>query len=185
MTGTAFGGIGTRPSVSGSAGISLSRFTIVSVDSGITPIGNATLLPSGPYPVKGSDLFDFGIAFQGRIPVKRWEPYILLDPSLLVNSYLAREPTESGRVDWRGNRHSRFGLQGGAGVRYYIKSKWGVRAEYRYISSVKDFSEIKAGVFYQVEGYSGFHFRNESNRLIKHLTDRNQRRRPTPSASTR
>jgi opacity protein-like surface antigen len=138
---------------------------MVSVDAGVIPIGSATLLPTGPLPVRGSDLFSFGISVQGRIPVNRWEPYILLEPSLLVNSYSIGERTGTGSVDWRGSRHSKFGLQGGAGTRYYIKSKWGVRAEYRYISCPRNFNEISVGIFYQFEGYSGFTFRRGWNRM--------------------
>lgn len=179
MTGTAFGGMGTHLSLSGSAGISLGRYVMVSADAGVIPIGNATLLPAGPIAIKGSDLFTFGISLQARIPVRRWEPYVLLEPALLVNSYLASGPTDSGRVDYRGHRHSKFGLEGGSGVRYYIRSKWGVRAEYRYISCAGNFSEIKAGVFYQVEGYSGFRFRRNLKRLLGDLSDR----RSGPSSS--
>ena len=180
MTGTTFGGMGTHPSLSGSAGISLGRYVMVSADAGVIPIGSATLLPAGPVAIKGSDLFTFGISLQARIPVRRWEPYVLLEPALLVNSYLAGEATDFGRIDYRGNRHSKFGLEGGVGVRYYIKSKWGVRAEYCYISSAANFSEIKAGLFYQVEGYSGFHFRRDLKRLLDNSSDPQSRPPSSP-----
>jgi len=166
-TGAAFGGMGTHPSVSGSAGTSLTRFSMVTVEAGMIPAGSATLLPVGAGNISGSDLFTFGVGLQARIPVSRWEPYVLLEPALLVNSYLAGGQTERGSVTRIGNRHSKFGLEGGAGLRYYVKAKWGVRAEYRYISSTKNFSEIQAGVFYQIEGYSAFHFRRDLNRALK------------------
>jgi len=167
MAGTALGGIGTHPSVSGTAGVSVTRYAMVLADAGVIPVGSVTLLPAGPLPISGSDLFNFGVALQVRIPVHRWEPYVLLEPALLVNSYLAGEPTESGSIRYRGNRHSKFGLEGGAGVRYYVKPKWGVRVEYKYFSSTKNFSEIKAGVFYQVDTYTGFHFLQHFNRSWK------------------
>ena len=177
MTGSAFGGgLGTHPTVSGSAGVSLTRFAIVLVDAGTIPVGSTTLLPTGPLAISGSNLFTFGVALQARIPLNRWEPYVLLEPALLLNSYLAGEPTASGPIDYRGNRHSKFGLEGGAGTRYYVKPKWGIRAEFKYVSAPKNFSEINAGVFYQVNGYSGFNFRRTISRLLRHQSDGNQNR---------
>jgi opacity protein-like surface antigen len=174
LTGAAFGGLGTHPSVSGSAGVAITRFAMVLVDAGAIPVGNATLLPTGPLIISGSTLFNFGVTLQARIPVNRWEPYVLLEPALLVNSYLAGDPAGSAAIHYQGNRHSKFGLEGGAGTRYYVKRNWGVRAEFRYVSSAKNFSEIQAGVFYQVEGYSEFHFRRNIRRLLAHLSDGNQ-----------
>lgn len=174
MTGAAFGGLGTHPSVSGSAGVSLTRFAMVLVDAATIPVGNTTLLPTGAITISGSNLFSFGITLQGRIPVNRWEPYVLLEPALLVNSYLAGEPAAFAAIQYRGNRHSKFGLEGGAGTRYYVRPKWGIRAEVRYVSSAKNFSEINAGVFYQVEGYSDFNFRRNIRSHLTHLSDGNQ-----------
>lgn len=169
MTGSAFGGgLGTHPTVSGSAGVSVTRFAMVLVDAGTIPVGSTTLLPAAPLAISGSNLFTFGVALQVRIPVSRWEPYALLEPALLLNSYLAGEPGPSGPIAYRGNRHSKFGLEGGAGTRYYVKPKWGIRAEFKYVSSAKNFSEINAGVFYQVDGYSGFNFRRTISRLLTH-----------------
>ena len=171
MTGAALGGMGTHASVAGSAGVSLTHFIMVAVDAGMMPAGSATLLSAGSSNISGSDLFTFGVALQVKVPIRRWEPYVLLEPAVLVNSYLTDGSTVLEAVTRRGERHSKFGLEGGAGVRYYIKPKWGVRAEYRYISSARNFSEIKMGVFYQLEGYSGFHVLRDLNRFSKYLRD--------------
>jgi len=153
LAGAAFGGIGGHASVEGTAGVPLSRFAMVLVDGGIIPLGGITLLPTGAPKISGSDLFTFGIAVQVRIPVKRrWEPYALLEPALLINSYRATQLSESG-ITFRGNRHSKFGLESGAGLRYYVRPTWGVRAEYKYTSSSINFNQIQVGVFYQVGSY--------------------------------
>jgi opacity protein-like surface antigen len=151
LAGSTFGAIDGHPSVTGTAGISLSRFAMVLVDGGVVPLGNITLLPTEALKISGSDPFTFGIAVHVRVPVRRWEPYALLEPALLINSYRAAILSQSGIV-FR-NRHSKFGLESGAGLRYYVKPKWGVRAEYKYTSSSRNFNQIQAGVFYQVEGY--------------------------------
>src|SRR5215469_378351 len=124
---------------------------MVLVDGGVVPLGNITLLPTEALKISGSDPFTFGIALHVRVPVRRWEPYALLEPALLINSYRAGILSESGIV-FRGNRHSKFGLEGGAGLRYYVKPMWGVRAEYKYTSSSRNFNQIQVGVFYQVGG---------------------------------
>ncbi|HWB85996.1 MAG TPA: outer membrane beta-barrel protein [Bryobacteraceae bacterium] len=159
LAGVAAGGLGTHATAGGSAGISLSRYTMVLLETSVIPLGSNTLLPAGPVRVSGSDLFDFNFAIHVRIPVRRWEPYVLLGTGLLVNSYLAGVEDPSGTVVYQGHRQSKFGLEGGAGVRFYVRHRWGVRAEYRYTSSSRNFSRVLAGVFYQLPGGSLFHLR--------------------------
>jgi opacity protein-like surface antigen len=84
----------------------------------------------------------------------------VLGTALLMNSYRAQTVGPSGDISYRGNRHSKFGLEAGAGVRYHVAGNWGICADYRYTSSSRDFNRIPGlgGVFYQLHGES-FPFR--------------------------
>ena len=140
FTGMAFGGADAHRTVGGSAGIWLSRYTMALLEASVIPMGSATLLPRGPVKIRGSDLFNFNFVLQARVGVERWEPYCVLWTAVLMNS---------AAVAYQGNRHSKFGLEGEAGVRYYVAERWGVRVEYRYTSSAIDFNRILGGVFDQ------------------------------------
>jgi hypothetical protein len=156
FSGVVAGGLGTRPVLGGSAGLGVSRYVMVLGETSVIPLNNRTLIPSGAAQVKGSDLFDFNIALQVRIPIRKWEPYGLMGTAVLMNPYTAGFQSPSGAVTWVGERHSKFGLELGGGCRYYVKDNWGIRAEYRYTSSAQDFNRVLGGVFYQLEGSSVF-----------------------------
>ena len=70
MSGVVFPGIGPRPIVSGSAGADVTRYVMVLGETAMIPISNQTLLPAHAFNVRGSNLFDFNIALQVRIPIK-------------------------------------------------------------------------------------------------------------------
>ena len=142
FTGMALGGTDAHPTVGGSAGISLSRYTMAPLEASVIPFCDATLLPRGPVKIRGSDLFDFNFVLQARVGVERWEPYCVLWTAVLMNS---------AAVAYQGNRHSKFGLEGGAGVRYYVAERWGIRVGYRYTSSAINFNRILGGVFDQLQ----------------------------------
>jgi opacity protein-like surface antigen len=151
FTGMALGGTDAHPTVGSSAGISLSRYTMALLEASVIPLGRATLLPRGPIKIRGSDLFDFNFALQSRVGVERWEPYGVLGTAVLMNSYRGEIPGASAAVAYQGNRHSKFGLEGGAGVRYYVAERWGIRVEYRYTSSAINFNRILGGVSNQLQ----------------------------------
>ena len=100
------------------------------------------MIPTSAVEVRGSDLFDFNIALQGRIPIKKWEPYGVFGMAVLMNPYTAGILTPSGAVAYVGQRHSKFGLEWGAGCRYYARHDWGIRTEYRYTSSTRNFNRV-------------------------------------------
>jgi Outer membrane protein beta-barrel domain len=158
MGGVTAGGLGTRPVLAGSVGLGFSRYIMGLVETTVIPLNDQTLIPTGVAQVKGSVLFDFNFALHVRIPIRKWEPYALFGTAVLMNPYTAGIAGPSGAVAYVGERHSKFGLELGAGCRYYVKDNWGVRAEYRYTSSTKDFNRVLGGVFYQMEGPSVFTF---------------------------
>jgi len=157
LSGVAVGGLGTHAVLGGGAGTNISRYIMALAEASVIPLNNQTLLPTGAVSVRGSDLFDFNVALQVQIPLKRrWDPYGLFGMAVLMNPYTAGILGPAGRVAYVGERHSKFGLEYGAGCRYYIRDKWGVRAEYRYTSSTRNFNRVLGGVFYRVEGVSLF-----------------------------
>ncbi len=161
-TGIAFGATGARPTVGGSSGISASRYAIALIETSYIPLDNRTLAYHPGVFASSSGLFDFSFAVNVRVPVKeRWEPYGILAPALLYNLYRAQvvQPngtvvSRSGLSDWK------FGFETGGGLRYYVREMWGIRGEYRYTISTRNFSRLQVGVFYQFEGFSSaFRFR--------------------------
>lgn len=156
LGGVMAGRLGTRPVIAGSAGVGVFRYLMVSAETAVVPMNNQTLFPTAAAQVRGSDLFDFNVALQGRIPIRKWEPYGLFGMAVLMNPYTAGFVGPSGAVAYVGERHSKFGLELGAGCRYYVRDNWGVRAEYRYTSSIRNYNRVMGGVFYRFEGDSVF-----------------------------
>jgi Outer membrane protein beta-barrel domain len=167
MGGVAAGGLGTRPVLAGSAGLGFSRYVMGLLETSVIPMDNRTLIPTGAVQVKGSDLFDFNFALHVRVPIQKWEPYGLFGTAVLMNPYTAGIPSPSGTVAYVGERHSKFGLEVGGGCRYYVRDNWGIRTEYRYTSSTKDFNRVLGGVFYQMEGPSLFTFLPALGRYLR------------------
>ena len=156
LTGVAAGGLGTRAVLGGGAGTNISRYIMALAEASVIPLNNQTLLPNGAVSVRGSDLFDFNVALQVQVPVKRWAPYGQVGGAVLMNPYTAGIPGPAGTVAYVGERHSKFGMEYGIGCRYYVRDKWGVRAEYRYTSSSRNFNRVLGGVFYRFEGVGLF-----------------------------
>lgn len=151
MAGGTAGGLKTHAVITGNAGVSLSRYLMLLGETSVIPLSNQTLIPTDAVHVRGSDLFDFNIAIQGRIPIKRWEPYGVFGMAVLMNPYTAGILTPSGAVAYVGQRHSKFGLEWGAGCRYYVRNDWGIRTEWRYTSSTRNFNRVTGGLFYQFD----------------------------------
>ena len=144
--------------MTGSAGADVTRYLMVMGEAAVIPLSNQTLLPAAASSVRGSDLYDFNIALQVRIPIKQWEPYGMFGTAVLMNPYTAGILGPNGTVVYVGERHSKFGLECGAGCRYYVRERWGVRAEYRYTSSARNFNRIIGGVFYRLDAIRSSRF---------------------------
>jgi hypothetical protein len=158
MSGATLGRLGTHAVVAGSAGASFSKYITGVAEVAVIPMNNRTLLPTAALAVQGSDLFDFNFALHGGVPIKRWEPYGIFGMAVLMNPYSASLLNAAGAVVLVGERHSKFALEYGGGGRYWVGDRWGIRAEYRYTSSVQNFNRLQAGVFYRIEGYGVFGF---------------------------
>jgi opacity protein-like surface antigen len=159
LSGVAAGGLGTRAVLGGGAGTNISRYIMALAEASVIPLNNQTLLPllpNGAVSARGSDLFDFNVALQVQVPIRRWAPYGTMGAAVLMNPYTAGIPGPSGTIAYVGERHSKFGLEYGVGCRYYVRDNWGVRAEYRYTSSTRNFNRVLGGVFYRFEGVGLF-----------------------------
>ena len=159
--GFAFGATGAQGTVGGSSGVSASRYAIASIDVSYIPLGGRTLAYHPGQFAAGSNLFDFAFTVDVRVPVKhRWEPYGILAPAFLFNTYRADVVQQDGSVVLhRGLSDAKFAFETGGGLRYYVRENWGVRGEWRYTISTRNFSRVQAGIFYQFERFdSPFHF---------------------------
>ncbi len=144
--GGAFGA-GNRALVGASSGFAFSRHSMALVEAAYIPLSREILWrrPDIQAPQE-SYLLNFGLSFHVRFPVReRWAPYGIFGGGLLYNSYRAIAGPEQKLVamqDFKGEFHT------GAGVRYYIGPKWGIRPEVKVIVSSRTFYAASIGVFY-------------------------------------
>jgi len=164
-TGLAAGGVGTHPAVGASTGLSLSRYVTGLFDASYSPLGSDTLRYSSKLVAKTSRLYDINFSVQVRLPImERWEPYAMLGAAMLYNTYQA-QAVQPGGATFVSRNDLKFGFETGGGVRYYHGESWGVRGEYRYTFSTRNFSRILGGVFYQFDGWMPFTLRNRGRRI--------------------
>lgn len=149
--GVAFGQLSSHFTIGGGAGGSVYRYLIILVESGYTPLGNNTLVNHLGYVTRSSGLYDFDLGFHVRIPIKhRLEPYAIGAPALLYNRFQKQVLQTNGVFTYRsGISDVKFGFETGGGLRYYARSNWGLRSEYRYTISTHNFSRFMMGVFRQ------------------------------------
>ena len=140
-------GAGTRGVVGAGAGVALSRHGVAVLEGMYMPLGREILWRrSDIQRPQDSYLLNLGLSFQIRFPVgDRWAPYGIVGTGLLYNAYRAPAGT-AGRLtnmqDFKGEFHT------GAGVRYYVGDKWGIRPEIKVIISSRTFTTASVGVFY-------------------------------------
>jgi Outer membrane protein beta-barrel domain len=140
-------GAGSRGVVGAGAGVALSRHGVAVLEGMYMPLGREILWRrSDIQRPQDSYLLNLGLSFQIRFPVgDRWAPYGIIGSGLLYNAYRAPAGT-AGRLtdmqDFKGEFHT------GAGLRYYVGDKWGIRPEVRVIISSRTFTAVSVGVFY-------------------------------------
>jgi opacity protein-like surface antigen len=149
--GVAFGQLSSHFTIGGAAGGSVDRYLVILLESGYTPLGSNTLVNHAGYVTRSSGLYDFDLAFHVRIPLKhRWEPYGIAAPALLYNRFQRQILQTNGVFTYRsGVSDVKFGFETGAGLRYYIHPRWGVRSEFKYTISTHNYSRFMMGMFRQ------------------------------------
>ena len=143
-------GVGTRFAAGGSAGIALSRYSMVLIDTSYMSLGRHTI-QSWPAQsaVRRSNVLDFGVDFHIRIPVRdRWAPYAILGTGLLWNMVQADAADANGAPLVRGYDQFNAALHTGGGVRYYIGRNWGIRPEVKVIVSKQTYTMVTLGLFW-------------------------------------
>ena len=150
----ALGGIafetGTKPALTGSTGISISRYAMAVFDTSFLPLGQHTI-QSWPdrSTVDKSYLFDFGLDFHIRIPVKaRWAPYGIAGAGLLWNRVRQNAVGPNGVAVVNHYEQFNGALHTGAGLRYYVGQNWGIRPEVKVIVSKHTYTQVLMGIFY-------------------------------------
>ena len=164
-TGLTAGAVGTHPVLGATSGLSFSKYFIGLFDVSYARLGDDNLRYYAGLIASDSRLYDINFSVHIPVPVtERWAPYAILSPGLLYNTYQAQF-RQSGTITAVVSKHdSRFGFATGAGARYYLGENWGLRGEYRYVFSSRNFSRISGGVFYQFE--SGLTFRSRIIRCV-------------------
>lgn len=149
-TGIALGRTGTNVALSGGIGTSIDRYLILMVEGAYIPMGNKTFIPYPGVVAQSSGLYDFSIPLQIRVPIRRkWEPYGIIAPVLIYNHYRRLGIHPDGSAYYFGASDVRGGAEAGGGVRYYLHEYWGLKGEFRYTISSRNFSSLLIGVFRQ------------------------------------
>jgi opacity protein-like surface antigen len=118
---------------------------------GFTSLGSEGFRTPAGSQISHSRLYDFNGHVHVRIPVPRYrylEPYIVIGAGLLHSS-AERIVTTAGGNSVEDSSDNDFAFQIGAGLRYFIGEKWGVRPEWKFYASDRNFSKLSVGVFYQ------------------------------------
>ena len=142
-------GVGSHPAGGITFTSALSRYTMFGAELGFASLGSEGFRTPATSEVSRARLFDFNGHVHVRIPVRRyWEPYIAIGAGLLHSTAerIVTTPTGNTVEDSSDND---FAFQIGGGLRYFIGQKWGVRPEWKYYASERNFSKLSVGVFYQ------------------------------------
>jgi opacity protein-like surface antigen len=142
-------GLGTHPAGGMTFTTALSRYTMFGAELGFASLGSEGFRTPAGSQVSRARLFDFNGHVHVRIPVRRyWEPYIAIGAGLLHSTSERIVTTPAGNMV-EDSSDNNFAFQIGGGLRYFIGEKWGVRPEWKYYASERNFSKLSIGVFYQ------------------------------------
>ena len=159
--GVTMGAIGASPAAGAGAGVSLSRHAAFLADLSYMPLGGNTLQF---YPrqvqVANSGLYDLNLSGNFLIPLHHgWEPYLIGGVAFLFSTYRVAAGNAQGSVIYANRSDSDVGFETGGGVRYFLAENWGIRTEYEYTFSNRNFGRFLAGFFYQFDREGAFRLR--------------------------
>jgi opacity protein-like surface antigen len=142
-------GIGSHPAGGVTFMTALSRYTMFGAELGFASLGSDGFRTPATSQVSSARLFDFNGHVHVRIPVRRyWEPYITIGAGLL-HSTAERVITSPMGNTVEDSSDNDFAFHIGGGLRYFVRDKWGLRPEWKYYASDRNFSKLSIGVFYQ------------------------------------
>jgi opacity protein-like surface antigen len=144
-------GIGSHPNGGLTFLTAVSRYAFFGAEVAFSPLGEESLRqPGTPFTgIERSRLYDVNGTVHVRIPVRdRWEPYVPLGVGWLRSVYERQTSAgpEASRVKVSADD---FAFHLGAGVRYFVTNKFGVRPEFRYYVTDRNFSRLTIGLFCQ------------------------------------
>jgi opacity protein-like surface antigen len=142
-------GIGSHPAGGITFMTALSKYTMFGAELGFASLGEEGYRTSSGSLLSRSRLYDFNGHVHVRIPVRdHFAPYIVIGAGLLHSTAerVVTAPTGNAVDSFTNND---FAFQIGAGLRYFITDNWGVRPEWKYYASERNFSKLSFGVFYQ------------------------------------
>ena len=142
-------GMESHPFIQAGDGLSFSKHGMALVEASYTPLGGNIIWPRAAIRTpQSSYLLDFGLNFHIRFPIgEHSAPYGLFGGGLLFNSYRAITSSEGaliGIYDFKGAFYT------GGGIRYYVRSNWGIRSECKVTVSSRVFTRVSIGVFYNL-----------------------------------
>jgi hypothetical protein len=134
----------------GSAGVSFSRWGMALIEASFAPLGKYTIQPwPAQSSVRRSFLYDFGLDFHVRIPVReRWEPYAILGSSVLWNQLSADGENRRGDAVINHYNQVNAAFNTGIGLRYFVGRSWGLRPEVKVVISKQIYTRVSMGIFY-------------------------------------
>ena len=147
-------GAGTHGAVGGAAGVAISRYGMLLLETSYMPLGSHTIQPWPPQgTVARSHLWDIALDAHIRIPVKdRWEPYAILGTGLLWNTVRQQSLDSTGAAIIHNYDQFNGAFHTGGGVRYFIGKSWGVRPEIKAIITRHTYTQASIGIFYVTNG---------------------------------
>jgi opacity protein-like surface antigen len=144
-------GIGTHPNGGLLFMTAVSRYALFGAELGFSPLGAESLRqPGTPFTgIQRSRLYAFNGTTHVRIPLSdHWEPYIPIGAGLL-HSVFERHTSFGPDATSERESNNDFAFHIGAGVRYFVTPKFGIRPEFRYYVTDRNFSRLTVGLFYQ------------------------------------
>jgi opacity protein-like surface antigen len=146
--GGAFG-IGSHPATGMTFATALSKYVLFGAELGFAPLGTESFQGRIGSGFTRARLYDFNGHVQVRIPVRdNWAPYITVGPGLLHSTAERVSSTALGNNVVKTSDNA-FAFHIGAGLRYYFTNNWGVRPEWKFYASDRNFSKLVVGAFYQ------------------------------------
>jgi hypothetical protein len=145
-------GLGSHPTVGGSAGVRIMPHALALIEGSYTPLGQYTIQP---WPERStvvrSHLTDFDFSIHIPVTIKeKWSPYGIVGVGLLWDALHQNSVDSHGVAVTYGYNQFNAAFETGAGLRYYIRDNWGIRPELKVIISKQTYTRVSIGIFYVV-----------------------------------
>jgi len=142
-----FTGLGSHPTVSLSLANAQSGIALPFFEASYTPLGNRAYEREAGRVTNRSSLYEFSGGVHLRAPVRPdFAPYLAVGAGVLHASSEVVTNNDRGTTRMR-DTDAAFHI--GAGLRYHLSSRWGVRPELKLYLSDRNFVRATIGFFYR------------------------------------